>query len=70
MYKEDKNYSLMKNTLNLLKKDNRSLLDIHKESKIPFYWLRKFKASEFSDPSVNRVQALYEFLTGKKLPVD
>jgi hypothetical protein len=30
-------------------------------------WLEKFAAGKFKDPSVNRVQALYEHLSGKKL---
>jgi hypothetical protein len=61
--------TLMKRTLQLLKKDKRTLLDIFAETGIPFYWLRKFAAGEFKAPSVNRVQALYEKLSERKLPL-
>lgn len=54
-------------TLQLLHKSDESLLIIHKESKLPYYWLRKFSSGEIADPSVNRVQALYEYLTGREL---
>lgn len=69
MYDEKTPYSLMTTTIELLKDDERSLINIHKETNIPFYWLRKFAAGEFENPSVNRVQCLYEFLTKKKLDV-
>ena len=69
MYKDEKTYTLMRRTLQLLKRDKRSTLEIHKQTNIPFYWLRKFRAEEFKHPSVNRVQALYEFLSDNKLPV-
>lgn len=61
--------SLHLRTLELLHATSESLLDVHKESKLPYYWLRKFSSGEISDPSVNRVQALYEYLTGQNLPV-
>ena len=61
--------SLMLKTTELLEADPRSLLDLHKESGISYYWLRKFKSGILSDPSVNKVQALYEFLSGTKLRV-
>ena len=32
----------------------------HEETRIPFYWLRTFAAGGFKNPSVNRVQYLYE----------
>lgn len=69
MYDEKTPYSLMVRTIALLKEDERSLITIHRETNIPFYWLRKFAAKEFDNPSVNRVQCLYEFLTKKKLDV-
>lgn len=57
--------TLLKRTRELLKNDKRGLLDIHKETGIPFYWLKKFSAGGFDNPSVNRVQFLYEVLTRK-----
>ena len=63
----DKQGSLLVKTRYLLERDKRGLLDIHKETDIPFYWLKKFSSGGFDNPSVNRVQFLYEFLTGAKL---
>jgi hypothetical protein len=54
----DKPCTLYTATLNLLHQHARSLVDIHKESGVPFYWLKKFSAGEVKDPSVNRVQKL------------
>lgn len=60
--------SLLIKTRELLKKDKRSALDIHKESGVPFWWLNDFlRGRDGSD--VNRIQFLYEFLSGKKLKV-
>ena len=61
--------TLYERTVTLLKADGRSLLDIHKQSGLPFYWLRKLYAGSIPDPGVNRVQALYEYLTEAKLAV-
>ena len=57
----------MENTRQLLRNDERGLLDIHKQSNIPFYWLRKFAYNEVPNPSVNRVCFLYTFLTGEEV---
>lgn len=57
--------SLMLTTLALLK--GKDLFQIYSQTKIPFYWLKKFNAGEFLNPSANRVQALYEHLSGTKL---
>jgi hypothetical protein len=59
--------NLMQRTATMLKADERSTFDIAKESKLPFYWLRKFRSGAMKNPSVNRVQKLYEHLTGRKL---
>lgn len=59
--------SLQLKTYELLRLDKRTLLEVHKESGLPFYWLRKFHACKIAEPSVNKVQALYEFLTNKPL---
>lgn len=58
---------LMKRTIELVRE--RTPLKVYDETKISFYWLRKFAAGGFQNPSVNRVQYLYEHLTGKKLTV-
>ncbi len=59
--------SLMTETQRLLKQRSRTLLDVANDTGIPFYWLRKFHYGEIDNPSVNRVQKLYEYLAGKKL---
>lgn len=61
--------SLMKETLDLLQNRNESLPSISKNTGIPFFWLRKFKYGEIDDPSVNRVQKLWEYLSERKLRV-
>ena len=61
--------SLMKKTLALLKQDTRTPLKIAIESNINYFWLRKFKAGGFRDPSVNTVQQLWEHLSQRKLPL-
>lgn len=62
--------SFMQVTRRLLKTHEKSLADIHAElhnsgSEITFYWLRKFSSGDIKDPSVNRVEELYKYLTGK-----
>lgn len=54
-------------TMHLLKQSEKSLIEIYAETGISFYWLRKFANGEIKDPSVNRVQELYEHLSGKEL---
>lgn len=67
--------TLMQRTHRLLKEEQRrghSLPEMYADlrgngSRITFYWLRKFASGEFEDPSVNRVEELYNYLTGKSL---
>lgn len=59
--------SLMTATLKLLKERDKSLPEISEATGIKFYWLRKFHYGEIADPSVNRVQKLYEYLSGRRL---
>ena len=61
--------SLHTKTLDLLKENKLTLPELYRETHIPFYWLKKFSSGEIKDPSVNRVQALYEYLSGRKLKV-
>ena len=39
------------------------------ETGINIDWIRKFSSGKISDPSVNTVEHLYEFLTGRELDV-
>lgn len=57
--------TLMLETQRLLK--DQDLLTVYTETGISFYWLRKFAAGEFKNPSVNRVQRLYEYLKSEPL---
>lgn len=61
--------SLHRRTLELLKASKKSLPVIYKESDLPYWWLKKFSSGEIANPSVNRVQELYEYLTSTKLSV-
>lgn len=68
-YNDEQPGSLILATRKLLDKDRRKMLDIHKQSGLPYFWLVQFKANRSLSPSVDRVQYLYEFLSGKKLAV-
>lgn len=62
--------SLMVRTHRLLRESPNSIADIAAElhgSHVSFYWLRKFSAGHIKNPSVNKVQVLYEHLSGKAL---
>ncbi len=59
--------SLLTTTRQLIKDDERTMLIIAQMSGIPFFWLKKFTAGEIRNPSVNRVQYMYELLTKKEL---
>lgn len=62
--------SLMQQTQALLKTKAPKEVDlfrVHDATGLPFFWLRKFLAGAFKNPSVNRVQFLYEHLTGQKI---
>ncbi len=61
--------TLHERTLELLKKDLRPLPAIGHQAGVPFYWLEKFVRGKIKDPSVNRIQKLYEHLTGTTLNV-
>lgn len=65
----DQQGSLMQKTHALIKDCDLTLPELFKETGIPFYWLRQFKAGYFPNPSVNRVQYLYEYLMKGKLKV-
>lgn len=59
--------SLMATTRKLLKDDPRGIVGVHDATSLPFYWLLKFAAGSFKNPSVNRVQFLYEKLAARRL---
>lgn len=61
---------LMEATRQLLIADKRSLMEISLESQIPYHWLKSFRYEAVKDPSVNRVEQLYTFLSGQPLRID
>lgn len=50
-----------------LEQKGATIISIYNDTGIPYYWLKKFSAGEFQNPSVNRIQKLYEYLSGTKL---
>ena len=61
----DQPLSLMQATGLLL--EGADLIKVSAETSISFYWLKKFATGQFRNPSVNRVQYLYEHLTKNPL---
>lgn len=59
--------TLMLKTFDLLKNDKRNMSDISIDTGISFFWLQRFSANNMKNPSVNRVQYLYEQLSNTKL---
>ena len=56
-------------TLKLLEESDLSSHEISDGSGLPYDWLIGVKYDRIKNPSVNRIQQLYEFLTGKQLTV-
>lgn len=65
--RHDEPQSLMLVTAILLKNDKRTLRMLSDAMGVPFFWLKKFSAGEIKNPSVNRVQYVFEFLAKRKL---
>jgi hypothetical protein len=61
--------SLHRRTLELLKASPLSTFDVATATGLTYSWVAAFAADLMADPSVNKVQALYEFLTKSKLAV-
>lgn len=62
--------SLMLRTLELLKADLRNLSDISIDTGVSFFWLQRFSTNGMKNPSVNRVQYLYEQLAKSPLTIN
>lgn len=64
---------LLARTVQLLqdRPEDLTILKIQEATGLPFHWLTKMAANQIPNPSVNRVQRLYEYLAGKpiRLPV-
>lgn len=63
--------SLYDRTLHLIKTRPANLTfdEIARDTDIKASWLRCFARGKIGDPSVNRIQTLYEYLSNKKLKV-
>jgi hypothetical protein len=61
--------TLLQRTNALLYEANQSLMEISRATGLSLYWLQKMKAGTVNSPSVNLVQVLYEYLSGKSLKV-
>lgn len=56
-------------TLELLKQDDRSTMDIAQGAEVPYHWLAVFRRGDITNPSVDRVIRLYEYLSNNTLEV-
>ena len=61
--------TLYEQTLELLVASELTIQDIATQSGLPYDWLVSIRYDRVKNPSVNRVQILYEFLSGKPLTV-
>lgn len=59
--------SLMIYVQNMVRNDPRTFMEIYAASGVPYHWLKKFANGEYQNPSVNRIEHLYTFYTGKEL---
>lgn len=64
----NKRGTLHERTLELLKASDKTNIQIYDATGIPYHWVSSFRlGKKAKNPSVNRVQKLYEFLSGKIL---
>ena len=61
--------TLYAKTMELLEASDLSLREISDRADLPYDWLTAIKYDRIKNPSVNRIQQLYEFLTGNNLSV-
>ena len=61
--------TLYEQTLILLQDSELTLQEVAVGSGLPYDWIVSVKYDRIKNPSVNRVQQLYEFLSGKPLNV-
>lgn len=59
--------TLLTRTRELLRTTDHSHLDIYRATGLTPFWLTGVSTGKVRNPSVNRIQQLYEFLSGKKL---
>ena len=61
---------LMMAAQTLLKKSKRPMIEISINTGIGVDWLNRFKADKIGDPGVNRIEALYCYLSGAVLNLE
>lgn len=61
--------TLYEQTLKLLLASEMTLQEIADKAELPYDWLVSIRYDRIKNPSVNRVQQLYEYLIGKPLSV-
>ena len=57
----------MQQTALLIK--GRDLVEVSSATLLNYHWLLKFSRGQVLNPSVNRVQKLYEYLSGSELSI-
>lgn len=69
MSPHDRPGSLVQKVITLIKEDERSLRQLSEDSDLPLGWIKQVYYGPIRNPSANRVQYLYEFMSNKKLEV-
>lgn len=59
--------NLLEVTCQLLNGESISLPKVAQDTGLPYDWLLKLKNGHIPNPSVNKVQTVYEYLSGSKL---
>lgn len=58
--------SLYEETIKLLN-NGADISQVASKTNLQYDWVNKLKRGDIKDPSVNKVQAVYEYLTGRPL---
>lgn len=59
--------TLLEKTLQLLNKEDVDLFDAKAVTGLGYHWLVSLKRGSIKDPGVDKIQTLYEYLSGKKI---
>jgi len=59
--------SLLERTTTLLRSSDKTVTVICRDTGISRRWINYLKAGEYKDPGVNKIETLYNYLSGKKL---
>ena len=55
--------TLLEETLFLLDKDKRNLMQLSKDSELGYHWLHRLRKREIPEPSIVKIEKLYKALT-------